>query len=75
MIAMKNKKVKIKNDTECGHDEERTNSVYMFHNIKNNIHLFINACDLEDAMFQFDLCNFSFRSDWKIFLETGQQPA
>jgi hypothetical protein len=47
----------------------------MFHNIKNNIHLFINAYDLEDAMVQFDLCNFSFRNEWKIFLETGQQPA
>jgi hypothetical protein len=44
---------------ECGHNEENNNSVYMFHNIKNNIHLFINADDFEDAIVQFDLCNFS----------------
>jgi hypothetical protein len=73
---MKTKKVKNKTDIECGHmDTDNNNSVYMFHNIKNNIHLFINAYDFEDAMVQFDLCNFSFRNEWKIFLETGQQPA
>jgi len=72
---MKTKKVKDKTDIGCGHmDTDNNNSVYMFHNIKNNIHLFINAYDLEDAMVQFDLCNFSFRNEWKIFLETGQQP-
>ena len=71
---MKTKKVKKKNDTEYGHNDN-SNCVYMFHNIKNNIHLFINAYDLEDAMVQFDLCNFSFRNEWKVFLETGQQPA
>tara|TARA_R110000764_G_scaffold3730_2_gene15388 strand:- start:322 stop:537 length:216 start_codon:yes stop_codon:yes gene_type:complete len=71
---MKTKKVKKKNDTEYGHNDN-SNCVYMFHNIKTNVHLFINAFDLESAMVQFDLCNFSFRSDWKIFLETGQQPA
>ena len=71
---MKNKKVKKKTDIECGH-KDNSNCVYMFHNIKNNIHLFINAYDLESAMVQFDLCNFSFRNEWKIFLETGQQPA
>ena len=74
---MKTKKVKNKTDIECGHmdTDDNNNSVYMFHNIKNNIHLFINAYDFEDAMVQFDLCNFSFRNEWKIFLETGQQPA
>ena len=73
---MKTKKVKKKTDIECGHpDKDNSNCVYMFHNIKNNIHLFINAYDLESAMLQFDLCDFTFRSDWKIFLETGQQPA
>ena len=46
-----------------------------FTNIKNNIHLFINAYDLEDAMVQFDLCDFAFRKEWKVFLETGQQPS
>jgi hypothetical protein len=69
------KKKKKQIDVDFEHNEESANNVYMFHNIKNNIHLFINAYDLEDAMVQFDLCNFSFRNEWKIFLETGQQPA
>ena len=67
-------KKKTKVHEECGHNEENNNSVYMFHNIKNNIHLFINADDFEDAIVQFDLCNFSRRYEWRIFLETGQQP-
>jgi hypothetical protein len=24
---------------------------------------------------QFDLCDFAFRKEWKVFLETGQQPS
>ena len=71
---MKKKKVKKKIDVDYVHDEESVNSVYMFHNIKSNIHLFMNAYDFEDAMTQFDLCNFVSRKEWKIFLETGQQP-
>jgi hypothetical protein len=49
---MKTKKVKNKTDIECGHmDTDNNNSVYMFHNIKNNIHLFINAYDLKTQWF------------------------
>ena len=47
----------------------------MFHNLKFNLHLFINAMDLEDAMNQFDMCQFEHRKYWKVFLETGHQPS
>jgi hypothetical protein len=47
----------------------------MFHNLKFNLHLFINAMDLEDAMNQFDMCQFENRKYWKVFLETGHQPS
>ena len=60
---------------ECGHSEDKTNNVYMFHNIKHDLHLFINADGYEDAMLKFDLCHFKDRTDWKIFLECGHQPA
>ena len=60
---------------ECGHSEDKKNSVYMFHNIKHDLHLFINADGYESAMMKFDLCNFIDRKDWKIFLECGHQPA
>jgi len=26
-------------------------------------------------MTQFDLCDFAFRKEWKVFLETGHQPS
>ena len=45
------------------------------HNIKHDLHLFINADGYESAMMKFDLCNFIDRKDWKIFLECGHQPA
>ena len=47
----------------------------MFHNIKHDLHLFINADGYEDAMLKFDLCHFKDRTNWKIFLECGHQPA
>ena len=69
------KKKKKESHEDCGHEVESINNVYMFHNIKTNVHLFINAIDLEDAMTQFDLCDFAFRKEWKVFLETGHQPS
>ena len=60
---------------DCGHSEDKINSVYMFHNTKANLHLFINADGYEDAMLKFDLCHFKDRTNWKIFLECGHQPA
>lgn len=51
-----------------------TLSVYMFHNLKFNLHLFINAIDFDEAMNQFDMCQFKNRKYWKVFLQTGQQP-
>ena len=62
-------------DLENYEHEDKTNSVYMFHNIKHDLHLFINADGYEDAMLKFDLCHFKDRTDWKIFLECGHQPA
>ena len=55
-------------------DTLETGSVYMFHNTKVNVHLFVNANGFDDAMNKFDLCMFGYRSDWKIFMECGQQP-
>ncbi len=51
------------------------NSVYVFHNSIFNIDLFINALTAEDAMEQFDRCQFENRNQWKILVELGQQPA
>ena len=51
------------------------NSVYVFHNQRFNIDLFINALTAEDAMEQFDRCQFENRKQWKILVELGQQPA
>ena len=44
------KKKKKESHEDCGHEVDSINNVYMFHNIKTNVHLFINAIDLEDAM-------------------------
>ena len=46
----------------------------MFHNIKNNTMLFLNAKNGDEAADVFDSCGFARRSDWKIFLELGSQP-
>ena len=56
-------------------DRENKSLVYMFHNVRHNLHLFINAENAEEAYEQFDKCNFVDRSEWKIFLEAGSQPA
>ena len=56
-------------------DRENKSLVYMFHNVRHNLHLFINAENAEGAYEQFDKCNFVDRSEWKIFLEAGSQPA
>jgi hypothetical protein len=56
-------------------EQDKTNNVYMFHNVKHDLHLFINADGYETAMMKFDLCKFVDRKDWKIFLECGHQPA
>ena len=75
-MKKKNKKKKeIVKHEDCGHDEDKLNSVYMFHHIKHDLHLFINAHYLDGAMEKFDQCNFQDRKNWRIFLECGQQPA
>jgi hypothetical protein len=51
---MKKKKKKERHE-DCGHEVDSINNVYMFHNLKFNLHLFINAMDLEDAMNQLDI--------------------
>ena len=71
---MKTKKIK---DTKVQYkDVDRDNKgiVYMFHNIRLNTMLFVNAEDGEEAAAIFDSCGFAIRSDWKIFLELGSQP-
>jgi len=82
MKATKRKKEtmtkKKKQITTCDYDDvDRENKplVYMFHNVKHNLHLFINAENAEGAYEQFDKCGFLNRDEWKIFLEAGSQPA
>ena len=41
------KKKKKESHEDCGHEVDSINNVYMFHNLKFNLHLFINAMDLE----------------------------
>ena len=55
-------------------NREEIGTVYMFHNIVLNTMLFVNAQSAEEASTIFDSCGFARRSDWKIFLEMGQQP-
>ncbi len=55
-------------------DREDKGTVYMFHNTMLNIMLFVNCKDGDEASMVFDSCGFARRSDWKIFLELGQQP-
>ena len=55
-------------------DRESKGTVYVFHNIVLNINLFVNCKDGDEAAAVFDSCGFARRSDWKIFLELGQQP-
>ena len=55
--------------------EEETSSVYVFYNVITKIMLFVDAFTADEAMHKFDVCNFSCRKHWKVFLELGQQPA
>ena len=68
------KKKDISNCPDCD-DENSESNVYLFHNTKYNLHVFINANNFDEAMNKFDLCSFGDRPSWKIFLECGQQPA
>jgi hypothetical protein len=72
---MKKKKKKEIVKYKRSKTKDKCNSVYMFHHIKHDLHLFINAHYLDGAMEKFDQCNFQDRKNWKIFLECGQQPA
>ena len=65
---MAKRKYKRKQKDDCD------NSVYVFHNQIFNIDLFINALTAEDAMEQFDRCQFENRNQWKILVEIGHQP-
>ena len=56
-------------------DETKETHVYMFHNVKHNINLFVDAENGDHACELFDKCDFPNRREWKIFLELGSQPA
>jgi len=55
--------------------EDVENNVYLFHNVKENLHFFTNGTDLDDACNQFDKAEFHNRGQWKIFVECGHQPS
>tara|TARA_R100000808_G_scaffold7491_1_gene21999 strand:+ start:58 stop:288 length:231 start_codon:yes stop_codon:yes gene_type:complete len=56
-------------------EEHEKNSVYMFYNTRYDVHLYTNADGFNQAMIQFDKCDFRNREDWRIYLETACQPA
>ena len=56
-------------------NEDLERSVYIFHNTVHDIFMYVNCRGADDAMQQFDLCNFKERKEWKIYLEMGDQPA
>ena len=55
-------------------DTLENGNVYLFHNTKFNIHLYVNANGADQARQKFDMCCFGHRDDWKIFLELTHQP-
>ena len=65
---MKNKNKKIEKY------KKEESHVYVFHNIRFDFNLYINAVDAEQAYHLFDACQFTNRSEWKIMLELSNQP-
>ena len=67
MKAKKGKTMsKKKKENEYKDVDRESNNVYMFHNVRHNLHLFINAENAEGAYEQFDKCNFVDRSEWNM---------
>jgi hypothetical protein len=52
-----------------------TNNVFIFHNARFGIDLFVNAIGAKDAMQKFDDCQFETRDNWKIMMELPNQPS
>ena len=50
------------------------NHVYVFHNIRFDFNMYVNAIDAEQACYLFDACEFTNRDQWKIMLELSEQP-
>ena len=55
--------------------ERAGNMVYIFHNSRFGMDLFMNAQTAKDAMKQFDRCAFENRNEWRISVEIPQQPS
>lgn len=53
--------------------EPTHNSTYIFHNTELNINLYVNAFGADEAKDIFNACGFFDQSQWKIFLELGNQ--
>jgi len=72
----KNKKVKQLEDS-APYDNYHTNEnrVYVFNNVLFNFNMYINADNADEACEKFDQCGFAHRSQWKIMVELGSQPA
>ena len=51
------------------------NMVYIFHNSKFGMDLFMNAQTAADAMEKFDRCAFENRNEWRISVELPNQPS
>ena len=66
---MKTKKHKYENLNET------ETHVYMFKNMRWNISLYVDAKDGNHACELFDILDFPKRTELKIFVELGSQPA
>ena len=67
---MTKKKKEVQEIQEAG-----GNMVYIFHNSKFGMDLFMNAQTAANAMEQFDRCAFENRNEWRISVELPNQPS
>ena len=54
--------------------EATRRSVYVFHNTEIDVNLYVNAYGADEAKAIFDACGFLDRSQWRVFLQLGEQP-
>ena len=55
--------------------EAEHSNVYVFHNKKYDINLFVNAWGADEAYEIFDLCGFKNKLEWRIMLELDNPPS
>ena len=53
----------------------RNSNLFIFHNARFGIDLFVNAVGAKDAMQKFDDCQFETKDNWKIMMELPSKPS